>query len=150
MSKFMIRPATIKDAEGIFQVHRDAILNIEDYLYSQELKKAWAPENSMRAQNIIQSEEFYTAVAVINKKVVGFGSITGNSLNLLYVDPKFQKQGIATEILEHLEFRLTKPIELKVSKNCVEFYHKLGYKILGKSNSIINNHVIDSFLAAKA
>jgi len=150
MTNIIIRPAKESNAERIFEIHRDAILNIEDYLYSQDLKQAWAPENSKRAEKIIISEQYYTVVAIIDKKVVGFGSVTENNLKLLYVDPNFQQQGVATKILQHLEERIPKPIELKVSKNAVEFYHKHGYKIRSKATVMFKNKAIDTFLAWKS
>ena len=150
MTHIIIRPAKESDAERIFEIHRDAILNIEDYLYSQDLKQAWAPENSKRAEQIVTLEQYYTVVALIDKKVVGFGSIIENNLKSLYVDPDFQKRGVATKILKHLEEKLTKPIESKVSKNAVEFYHKHGYKIRSKATVMFKNKSIDTFLAWKS
>lgn len=150
MKNLIIRKATSKDAERIFEVHRESVLNVEDYLYSEKLRNAWAPENSIRANKITTSEKYYTAVATINSKIVAFGSIYKNELNLLYTHPNFQNNGIATLILKHLEDKLIKPIELKVPKNSVHFYSKKGYKIQAKTNIIISNQSLDSFLALKA
>jgi GNAT superfamily N-acetyltransferase len=150
MKNITIRIANEKDAEGIFHVHRESVLNVEDYLYSNKLKEIWAPENSIRAHKITTSEKYYTLVAVHKNKVVGFGAIYKGELNLLYVLPTYQKQGIATALLEQLEQKLIKPIEVKVPKNSVHFYTKKGYKIQAKTNVLISNHILDTFLALKA
>jgi putative acetyltransferase len=149
MTKVDIRQASLNDANDIFKVQRNSILNIKDYLYSQEIKQAWAPKDPTKIKEIIRSEKYYTVVAEINNKVVGFGSISNEEFELLFVDPNYQKLGIASQMLAHLESKATKPFKLKTPKNAVEFYHKKGYKIKSKFNTLIKSHIFDRFLVSK-
>lgn len=149
MTEIIIRQATLIDVERLFNIQRAAILNIKDYLYSKEIKQAWAPKNAEQAKQIIRSEKYYTVVAEINSFVVGFGSISNNEFQLLFVDPVYQRNGVASEIMKHLENKVQHPIEMKVPKNSVEFYHKRGYKIKSKFTTLLNNHVFNRFFASK-
>ena len=78
-------------------------------------------------------------VAEIEGEIVGCGAIgpywgseTESSLFTIFVDDKFQGQGIGRKIIETLEkdeyFKRAKRIEIPASMSAIPFYRKMGYE----------------------
>lgn len=143
-----IRKAQKKDAPVMLDINRNAIFAVHDFLYPEDAKQAWALSNTETIEGIIGSEKYQTVVATIHGKVVGFGTCKGNQVRLLYVYPEYQNRGVASNILRHLERHLSSPI-FKVSKNSVAFYQRHGYKIQGKSKTVLKEKPIDTFVVYK-
>ena len=79
----------------------------------------------------------YFIVALIDNKVVGTGSLDGNEIKAVFVDPDHQRRGIGRIIMGELE-RYAKSqglreIILNSSITAFEFYKKLNYKLVEES-----------------
>ena len=78
-------------------------------------------------------------VVEIDSEIVGCGaigpywdSLTESSLFSIFVDPRFQGQGIGRKIIETLEqdefFKRADRIEVPASMSAIPFYRKMGYE----------------------
>ena len=75
--------------------------------------------------------------------LIGTGTLVGNYIGRVYVHPSFQKKGIGTTIMEHLEIiarsNKNKTIELDASLNSKDFYLHRGYEILKSEVTLCSN-----------
>ena len=87
-------------------------------------------------------------VVEIDGEIVGCGaigpywdSLTESSLFSIFVDPRFQGQGIGRKIIETLEqdefFKRADRIEVPASMSAIPFYRKMGYE---HKNGELNFH----------
>ena len=64
--------------------------------------------------------------------IAGLGCLDGNEIKRVYIDPRFQKQGIGSAIIKRLEKlareKGLKTIIIQASPSSEFFYQKLGYK----------------------
>lgn len=80
-------------------------------------------------------------VAYHNKKLVGTISLTGNRLSRMFVLPQFQRRGMGSKLLRHIEVlakkRDIKTLRVRSSVTAFDFYKKLGFhktrRVLHKS-----------------
>ena len=90
-------------------------------------------------------------VAYDSDKLVGTGSLLGNKILGVFIDPEEQRKGIGATIMRHLENQASKlgcsTIELSVSLPSYDFYQKIGYsgfkpvkKILSDSSAVDYYH----------
>lgn len=132
-----IRKAALGDAKTIAELHKKIVSKINARYYSAEAIKEWLKdisEENVRYQ--LQNSDWIVAEA--GDKLVGFGqySLSGE-IYQINVDPDCLKQNIGKELYEYMEndFRSkrTDKISLNSTLNAVEFYQKLGFRILEKT-----------------
>ena len=102
MSAVALRPYLQTDLPTLASIARDAIeeLAAEDYTDGQRAVWADALEDNI-AERIGKA---LTLVATIDGTPVGFASLVDNSLvDLVYVDPRVARTGVATTLLDALE-----------------------------------------------
>jgi len=84
-------------------------------------------------ETAVITDDLFTEIK-INPSIGGHQSILG-----LAVAPQYQKQGIATTLLAHLEKeakeKIRQSITLTCKENLITFYEKHGYTNIGLSNS---------------
>lgn len=76
-------------------------------------------------------------VAEIDDVIVGFISIYSqdNFIHNLFIDPKYQRQGVGSKLLLFAEVQLSRPTTLKVAIDNLKvcpFYEKYGYYKVAK------------------
>ena len=113
MQNITLRLGQKGDARTKIDVHRRAIHEIASNDYPPEILNSWgrilSKEDLRRREKIhnarIEKGNDIFVVAEINDKIVGFGEIVvdTNELTAMYINPDFQRQGIATLILKRLE-----------------------------------------------
>lgn len=73
----------------------------------------------------------YFMVALVDDKVVGTGSLDGDEIKAVFVDPDHQRRGIGRAIMEELErygkSKGLKEVRLNATITAFEFYKKLNY-----------------------
>lgn len=89
----------------------------------------------------------FTLVAHIGDVVVGFVSayLPDNFIHHLYVDNRFQKQGVGTELLTAILGKLKPPIGLKClesNENAVNFYERNGFSFVKKGVSVEGVYIL--------
>lgn len=121
------------------------------------LRAPWQqPPGSERDE--LEDAAYHLMVVDDNSKIVATGRlhrIDENSAQIRYmaVIPEFQRCGIGSQVLEHLEARardwLCPEIVLNARSSCLEFYAKHGYRIIGEAptlfGSIVHKHMLKQF-----
>ena len=136
--KIAIRKAKIDDVGVIVELHRKAVEEINSDFYSPKAIKEWLKDIS--EENVKhQFQNSSWIVAKTNNKLVGFGqySVDGGEIYQINIDPKYVKQGVGRKLYEHMENtfenRKIEKISLNSTLNAIEFYKKLGFKVVGKT-----------------
>ena len=101
------------------------------------------------------AEKGYTIVLEKNNKMVGTGTIVGNEIVRVFVDPKFQKCGIGQLIMNKLEEKALSlgigVIKLDASIPAKKFYDSLGYVTLEETSlEVGNNRRLDYYKMQKS
>ena len=138
-----INLAKEEDAESIQKLHRASVRTNAGAFYSTEIIEAWAKPNTKevieKIKNAIEDPKALLAVARLDEKVLGFGSVVPeeNELRAVYIDPQYGRLGIGTKILQFLENiaveHNVKKLRLSASLNAEDFYTKNGYKVVDHS-----------------
>ncbi len=76
-------------------------------------------------------------------KIVGTGSVMGNVISRVFVDPGYQKQGLGKMIMKELERRAAtngvKTVQLRALANAKKFYESTGYSTVDKGLVEVDN-----------
>ena len=99
-----LRPYLASDAKRCAAIFRAAISEIAIEDYSEEACEAWAA----RAEDLKAfADRLGAALTLIGFTVgepAGFASLKdGSEIDMLYVDPEYSRQGVATTLIEALE-----------------------------------------------
>lgn len=85
----------------------------------------------------------YMVVVETQEKIVGTGSIIGDTILRVFVDPAHQQQGLGRMIMNELERRAvmngTKVLWLRALANAKKFYESLGYVSVAKGFVEVDN-----------
>ncbi|MBS3097259.1 GNAT family N-acetyltransferase [Candidatus Woesearchaeota archaeon] len=108
------------------------------------LRKPWNQPRGSEIDDDLEDKSFHIA-AFDKNKIIGVGRLHKNNeeegqIRLLAVNEDYRKKGVGREIMNKLhqkakELKL-KRIILNARKNSIGFYKKLGYKIIGKAQTI--------------
>jgi GNAT superfamily N-acetyltransferase len=94
-----------------------------------------------------ETENEYILVALANEVLVGFISVwtADNFIHHLYVDRKFQNQGIGTHLLIAVLDKFGYPIKLKCeekNKKAFDFYKQKGFSEIEKGQSENGTYIL--------
>lgn len=97
-----------------------------------------------RDNNILKdAQEGHTIVLEIGNQIIGTGTIMGDEIKRVFVDPAFQKRGYGKVIMRHLEAKASANeisiIKLDSSLPAKKFYDSLGYITLEKTFKQVEN-----------
>ena len=85
---------------------------------------------------LTDSKKGYTALCFIDNKLAGSGSLVNNNLRRVFVLSEYQRIGIGTLIMKHLENKAIENrldfTELYAMMSSVGFYKTLGYRELAQ------------------
>lgn len=135
MNSFQIRAYQPEDCEEMLQLLCDTVLEVTKPDYTAEQRGAWircADDCAVMASVFFQHHTF---VALSDNKIVGFGDVdAGGCLDHLYVHKDFQRQGIASSLLNVLEacavLHGVPRMVSYVSITAESFFAKHGYIVL--------------------
>jgi GNAT superfamily N-acetyltransferase len=100
-----------------------------------------------------QMQSRYFIVALIEGKVVGTGSLDGDEIKAVFVDPSYQRRGVGRAMMEELErYARTmglKEVELKSSITAYYFYKRLDYHLIEKISEEFQDDRIVTYLMKK-
>ena len=121
----------------LFELIISTIKEIYSSKYNEEIIKYFLSYN--KPEHILtDSEEGYTALFFRDKKLVGSGCLVGTNIRRMFVLPEYQRIGLGTEIMRHLEqkarIKNQKFVELYSMTFSEDFYKKMGYTGLNVSN----------------
>ena len=126
------------DVEEIVSLFYETVHSVNSKDYSESEIDAWAPkdERELKVQSWKKPlSQNITFVAKVNEKIVGFSDLTHSGyLDRLYVHKDYQRQGIATALVDMLESAARKlnllEIETEASITAKPFFEKRGYKVV--------------------
>jgi GNAT superfamily N-acetyltransferase len=83
------------------------------------------------------AKEGYTIVLEENSRIIGTGTIVGDEIMRVFVDPAFQKRGFGKLIMSELEQKAVSTgidlVKLDASLPSKKFYESLGYGVLDET-----------------
>lgn len=92
-------------------------------------------------------------MTLIEGKVVGTGSLDGDEIKALFVDPSYQRRGVGQAMMEELEeYARTmglKKVMLKSSITAYDFYKKLDYRLVEKLSEEFQGDRVVTYLMKK-
>jgi N-acetylglutamate synthase-like GNAT family acetyltransferase len=104
------------------------------------LRKPWNQPKGSEKDDL--EDKAIHIIAIIGKRVVGTARLQKNTLEVgqiryMAIDPEYQRKGIGKQIILTLQQRAKqlqlKKLMLDAREPSLEFYNKLGYKIVRKS-----------------
>ena len=101
------------------------------------------------------AEEGYTLVVVRGDQLLGTGTLAGDEIKRVFVDPVFQKRGWGRLLMQHLEREAVSSgvevVKLDASLPSERFYEGLGYVMVEKTFlEVENGRRLDFFRMQKA
>lgn len=94
--------------------------------------------------NILKvARDGYIVVVETEGKIVGTGSVMGDVILRVFVDPAYHKQGLGRMIMNELEMHAAangvKVVQLRALANARKFYEALGYLTVAKGLVEVDN-----------
>ena len=100
-----------------------------------------------------QMQSRYFIVTLIEGKVVGTGSLDGDEIKALFVDPSYQRKGVGRAMMEELEEYARamglKEVMLKSSITAYDFYKRLDYCLVEKLSEEVQGDWVVTYLMKK-
>ncbi len=136
--------ATSNDTEIITDLVQKTIKTIYPKYYPKEVVDFFLEHHSYDsiAKDI---EDGLVGILTKDDVVVGTGCYRDNHITRVYVDPKFQKQGFGSCIMQYLEDEIAKIYDkaiLDSSLPASHLYQKRGYKTITHEKYIVENDVV--------
>jgi putative acetyltransferase len=104
MPKIVIRAYEASDVATLVHLFRASVRVIAQHDYSPSQIKAWAPDVIDEQQFGKRCESKSTWIAEIEGRQVGFSDLEPDGhVDMLYVHPDFQRRGVASALLRHVE-----------------------------------------------
>jgi putative acetyltransferase len=104
MSTIALRPYLPTDTRVLADIARDAIEQLAGEDYSDAQRAVWSAGYDDEADFAQRLGSQLTLVATIGGAAVGFASLAGkNHIDLLYVEPRAARRGVATMLVDALE-----------------------------------------------
>ncbi len=127
----IIRKYQSSDCKEITELFYHTVHTVNAKDYTKEQLNVWAT-GQVDLEKWNQSlQEHYSAVAVENDVIVGFGDIDSTGyLDRLFVHADYQGRGIATAICNQLEQAVLGNITTHASITAKPFFEKRGYQVI--------------------
>lgn len=138
--KIALRPFLPQDAPALAQLFQSSIETLGPEFYSEAQCEAWAAsadDDKAFGERLAAS---LTILALIDGEIAGFAALKdGSILDMLYVQPEFARQKVATTLVDALEklagARSAKILTVEAS-DCAEAFFKQRAYIAQKRNMV--------------
>jgi GNAT superfamily N-acetyltransferase len=133
--QIVIRRATAEDAEAVYEVVLRALreTNAGDYPASV-LDRLVLTLPDKVASNL---ETWRAFVAIADGRVVGTGSLSGQTVSSVFVHPEYQRRGVATKLMDAIESaaiaQSVQTLRVQSSVTAQAFYARKGFKVVQES-----------------
>ncbi len=134
MSELVIRPATLEDAENIFQAHKDSVESLCAADYRPEQITLWLDGRSPESyKEAIVGGNLWLAQ---DNAVQGFVEVNGHEVSKLFVRGSGAGQGLGKQLLE-LALRQIRnaghsKAYLEATVTAEKFYEHFGFRKVGE------------------
>lgn len=152
----VIRGYQPQDSKALAKIFENAILAIDNRIYSTSQKQAWIGNHSDEFWQH-RFEKTLPFMAVIGDRVVGFiefGFDDGiGEIDCFYIEPKFQQQGVGQalfeKVLEVAKLNDIKEIRVFASHIAKPFFAKQGFKVIRENSVVRSNVTLENWLMVK-
>ena len=149
-----LRQITKKDQLDLKKLYFDSILSIDEKIYSQQQKRAWAGqawENKYFDLSINKGKGW---LIYKNKILIAFATrYPKNRIALLYCKGDSQRKGYGTILLQKLEKEAKEEglpfLSTEASLLSYKLFLRNNWKIIRKENIIINNIIFERYKMVK-
>lgn len=129
--KLNIRKLKVGDEQAVSRICRRCLKEINSKDMSKEQVQFLLDYFSVK--NIKNfHKEIKVFVVLSGEKIVGTGSLSGDHIRAVFVNPSYHGKGIGAKLVKHLEKVIKKAgyssVLVRSSRYAVGFYNKLGYK----------------------
>ena len=137
-----IRKFASSDLRAVKKLIRSTINTCYSPVYPKEVIKYFHDYHN--DETILKdAKEGYTIVLKRNNRIIGTGTIVGNHIWRVFIDPKFQQQGFGKLIMRKLEAKALSNkislVKLNASLPSKKFYDSLGYSTSRKTFLKVEN-----------
>lgn len=147
--EFIIEKASIKNLDEILSLFKTTIEKTCSKDYNESQIHAWTSSINNPKKWIQRINNQYFIIVKEANKIVGFGSIEEDYLDLLFVHPDYLRKGIASLILKKLTSEIRKKgittLRTFASKTAVGFFKSKHFKIIRENKIMINDVEIINF-----
>lgn len=146
MSVITIAPLLKNEALAAAELFFETVHCSNGSDYSPDQLAAWAPSGRSHQQVIADKlTSQYTLVAKASDALVGFASLAEpDYLDMLFVRPAWQRQGIARQLVAHLELHAqhcgAAIIRTHASLTARPFFEASGYRFV-RENTVMRNGI---------
>jgi len=144
-----IIPYSSARSKEITELFYTAVHHIDDAIYSQQQKEAWAPLpiDYLKWYERLTIKKPY--MALLNKQVVGFIELEHDIIDCAYVHPEHQGKGIGSALVNHVTSLAEKSdvtiLSVNASIIAKPLFEKLGFLIESKNEVIRNNVLLTNY-----
>ena len=138
-----------KYIDDLINIFRISIYETSSKDYTKEQIDAWVSSTD-RDKWISMFNSHYSLIALSDGRPIGFSDITSDGyLNMLYVHPSYQRQGVATRLCDALEKHINKDITVDSSRTALNFFLKRGYVVIKEQTVYREGVAINNFHMVK-
>ncbi|MEC9693670.1 GNAT family N-acetyltransferase [Escherichia marmotae] len=131
MNNISIRDYRPGDFQHICAIFLRAVTMTASQHYSPQQIAAWAQIDETRwKKKIAQSQ---VRVAVIDEQPVGFITLIDRYIDLLFVDPKYTRRGVASALLKP-SIKSESELTVNASITAKPFFERYGFQIVKQQN----------------
>lgn len=140
----LVREASEDDRGAIYEVHVAAVQGVTSSTYSDVELAIWEATLSPDMYSLDRPDGLFLVVER-KSEIVGFveASVTDPEIDKLYVDPRCQRNGVATLLVEEIEYRIRgheeSSLYVEASLNAVPFYESVGFEQTGTLDKTITH-----------
>ena len=142
-----IRPYRQDDLPGILSLFHDTVHTACAADYAPNQLSAWAPETPDTAAWEEKLCREMVLVAEEDGRLLGFGSLDGALLDLLYVHPDCQHRGVGSTLCLFLERACPeKVVTVHASRTARPFFEARGYRLLRAQTVLRRGVDLENFI----
>lgn len=132
MSAIGLRPYVAADAKRCLEIFVRSVAELTADDYDEDQRDAWIAAADDEKAFAKRLAAMLTLIATIDGKAAGFASLKGaDCVEMLYVDPEYARQGVATALLDALmrlaAARGAKQITADVSDTAKPLFDRQGF-----------------------
>jgi putative acetyltransferase len=154
METVYFKTATVDDLPDMLQLFRDTILHVNLSHYTQDQVEVWANAANNLDRWIDKINEQHVLIAHDHEKLLGFGSLRMDYIDLLYIHKDHQGEGIASSIYSILEGRAREygmqALATDASHTARGFFEKKGFVFVATRTYIMNGVEISNCRMVKS
>lgn len=138
------RTAVLKEANEIYEMVQQTIKSVYPSYYPAEVVDFFCEHHKLTAitQDI---EAGNVSIVMVDGRIVGTGSFSGNHITRVYVLPEYQGRGYGTFMVKTMEEEIVKhhnSVYLDASLPAAQLYEKLGYQSIKHEKYPVENGVV--------